>query len=291
MIKFKSHFKFDKQERSGIFFLLSIIIFLQIGYYLYTVYSQKNESTFSVNEKVEKQVSLLKKNKKKSESSFFPFNPNYISEYKGYKLGMSANEIKNLHLYRGQNKFVNSTSEFQAITGVSDSLLNKISPYFKFPDWKTFKKNAKPADVSSFKAKKNDDSKVKRDLNTSSAQDFKSVYGIGEKLSLRIVKFRDRLGGFLVEEQLYDVYGLKPEVVKKALEDFKIITKPSIAKINLNTATASELAKNIYLNYELSNKIVQYREENNEISSFEELSKIEGFPSEKINRISLYLAL
>lgn len=49
--------------------------------------------------------------------------------------------------------------------------------------------------------------KVILDINAATAEDFKTINGIGEKLSARIVKFRDRLGGFLTSEQLYDVYG------------------------------------------------------------------------------------
>ena len=48
---------------------------------------------------------------------------------------MSLEEIDRLLAFRKTNKFVNSKREFQQVTKVSDSLLNKISPYFKFPDW------------------------------------------------------------------------------------------------------------------------------------------------------------
>ena len=48
---------------------------------------------------------------------------------------MTTKEIDRLHAYRKLNKFVNSIKEFQKITKVSDTLLSKMSPYFKFPDW------------------------------------------------------------------------------------------------------------------------------------------------------------
>ena len=48
---------------------------------------------------------------------------------------MSLTEIDRLLLFRRKNKFINSEREFQKITQVSDSLLAKIAPYFKFPDW------------------------------------------------------------------------------------------------------------------------------------------------------------
>ena len=48
---------------------------------------------------------------------------------------MSAEEIDRLHAYRAKNKWVNTSKEFQHVTKVSDPLLKRIAPYFKFPDW------------------------------------------------------------------------------------------------------------------------------------------------------------
>ena len=61
----------------------------------------------------------------------------YVTDYKGYTLGMSAQEINLLQAYRAKGKWINSAKEFQRITKVSDSLLKTIAPYFKFPDWVT----------------------------------------------------------------------------------------------------------------------------------------------------------
>ncbi|SMC31530.1 ComEA family DNA-binding protein [Cellulophaga tyrosinoxydans] len=296
MNKFKSHFKFNKQERSGIFFLLAIIVLLQLVYAFSTSIFQ--EST-SVANKIEldgvaqEQINILKERTLENDSlKIYPFNPNYITDYRGYKLGMSTQEIDRLHLYRSSNKFVNSAEEFQNVTLISDSLLQKIAPYFKFPEWvkSTNSQKSFEANVIKFNKKPNVTNTVK-DLNTASAQDLKVIYGIGEKLATRIIKFRDRLGGFLIEDQLYDVYGLKPEVAQKVLMKFKVQTKPEIVKINVNTANASEISKLVYLNYQVSSNIVAYRKQVGEIKSIDELKKIEGFPSDKINRITLYLTL
>ncbi len=296
MKKFKSHFKFNKQEQSGIFFLLLLIVLLQIGYFFYKsmALGKINNDTISVNREVQHQINILKQQKLKKETlGIFPFNPNFITDNKGYSLGMSVEEINRLHAFRAQNKFVNSVEEFQKVSLVSDSLLAVISPNFKFPDWvNTSSKNNKsiPNKTETYQEKKIV-SIVKQDLNSAAASDLKTISGIGDKLAERIVKFRDKLGGFLVNEQLFDVYGLAPDVIEKALNKFTVIDKPVIVKINLNTCTAAELSKLVYFNYALSQKIIRYREEKNGIQSFEELNKIEGFPSEKIDRISLYLLL
>ena len=80
----------------------------------------------------------------------YPFNPNYITDYKGEQLGMSLLEIDRLLAFRENNKFVNSKDEFQKVTKVSDSLLHKIAPYFKFPEW-VVKKDKQSSQGCSFR--------------------------------------------------------------------------------------------------------------------------------------------
>lgn len=294
MKKFISHFKFNKQERSGIFFLLLFIVLLQIGYFYYKSKVFNTKDVFVLNEKQQKSIQLLKVEKQKKDSLYlFPFNPNFINDAKGYKLGMSLEEIDRLHQFRTTGKYVNSDEEFQNITLVSDSLLAIIAPYFKFPEWvTTASKSAKQfTNNKASKFVEKEISIIKQDINLATASDLKKISGIGDKLSERIIKFRDKLGGFLVDEQLFDVYGLAPEVAKKALYNFTVIEKPTIVKINLNTCTAADLSQLVYINYALSKRIINYRNAEYGIKTFEELTKIEGFPAEKINRISLYLSL
>jgi competence ComEA-like helix-hairpin-helix protein len=128
-------------------------------------------------------------------------------------------------------------------------------------------------------------------LNLATAEELKTINGIGEKLSARIIKFRDRLGGFLIDEQLYDVYGLEQEVVKKTLRKFRVVQPPSVQKININKATARELSRLIYINGDLAEKIITFRELNGAYGSLDELLNVASFPVERIDRIKLYLTL
>ncbi|WP_405383449.1 ComEA family DNA-binding protein [Maribacter sp. LLG6340-A2] len=292
MKKLKSHFKFNKQERSGIFFLLFLLIMVQIFFYLNRNGSLGN--MLLIPNPVEQQrIDSLKNalNTHKEEIEY-KFNPNFISDHKGYMLGMTVDEIDRLHEFRQTGKFVNSPKEFQKVTLVSDSLLRIISPLFKFPKWVG---RSKITNVSSNVKPKEWEKPLARetvlDINKATAEELRAINGIGEKLSARIIKFRDRLGGFLVDEQLYDVYGLEDDVVRKTLKRFKVITRPNIDKINVNTATVEELSKLIYIQKVVAQRIVNYRNLNGSINSLNELLKIEGFPSEQIERIGLYLSL
>ena len=297
---FKSHFKFNKQERSGIFFLLLLIVIFQIVYFVVKSYPiSEKANSLTVDEEYQAKIDELRSRKQKRDSiSVYPFNPNFITDYKGYILGMSIEEIDRLHVFRAKNQFVNSPEEFQKVTLISDSLLESLQPYFKFPEW-TRRGSVESTDGGSRIAKSVESKSVSdtfknvkiKDLNSATAEELRSVNGIGDKLSQRIVKFRDLLGGFLSEEQLGHVYGLEPEVVARVLDDYRILESPDISKININQASSRDISKLVYIKYDVAARIVAFREANGGIASFDELIEIEDFPSEKLDIIKLYLQL
>ena len=223
------------------------------------------------------------------QTKIFPFNPNYITDYKGYTLGMTPDEIDRLLKFREQNKWVNSAKQFQDVTKVSDSLLNSISPYFKFPEWVT---NPKP--TSSFKYQ-NDIPKTftqKTDLNTATAKQLQRINGIGEKLSDRIIKFRNKFeGGFIDDVQLQDVYGISPEVLQRLLNEFAVKTPRQIKKIGLNNASIEQLVTIQHIDYEIAYEILDQRTLREGFKSLDELTKVKNFPVDKIEIIKLYLTL
>ncbi|SDS20516.1 DNA uptake protein ComE [Polaribacter sp. KT25b] len=291
---FKSHFWYNKSQRNGIFLLVTLILILQV-FIFSDVFSSDEIIDTNTSEIIafQNQIDSLKaieiENRK---PKIYPFNPNYITDYKGEQLGMSLAEIDRLLAFRKTNKFVNSKKEFQQVTKVSDSLLIKISPYFKFPDWVV--KQNQPYKSSLRETKQSFNEKVKHklsttDINKATAADFKTINGIGVAFSERIIQYRLKLQGFSFDNQLYDVWGLEKGVADKVLTTFKIVEKPIIKKQNVNTVTFKELLKNPYIDYDLCKKIFNYRDEVAELQDISELKNIKDFPLEKYDRIVLYL--
>ena len=286
----KSYFKYTSSQRKGIFLLLFLIIVFQLVYFfgdfkwLQTIENNKEKQQWL---SLQSQIDEAKQEKQDDTPKIYPFNPNFITDFKGYKLGMSTQEIDRLIEFRKTNKYVNSAQEFQAVTKVSDSLLNSISPYFKFPDWVTNKKEFKSFSKQNFDKK---EKTVVLDINQATKEDLKKVYGIGDGLSDRILKEKEKFGGFVTMNQMNDVWGLSPEVIVKLNEHFKITTLPNIKKININSASIKELMQFPYFSkYQLAKSIVTYRSMNGEIKNIEDLTKIKDFPVEKANIIVLYL--
>ena len=289
----KSHFTFTNKQRNGIFLLLSIIITLQCAYFYIDFSSEEipiNENQIAVFQ--QEMDSLRRVEIENRKPKVYPFNPNFITDYKGYTLGMTNEEIDRLLNFRKQNKWINSVKQFQHVTQVSDELLLKISPFFKFPDWVT---NPKTKTTSVYKPntylKTPKTFEQKIDLNKATASQLQRVYGIGEAFSKRIIKYRNKHQSFIADVQLQEVYGLSPEVIEQIKKDFTVKTPKVITTVNLNTATKSELVSIPYIDYEIAYFILEYRTLNEGFQTFEDLKKVKDFPIQKIEIIGLYLTL
>jgi DNA uptake protein ComE-like DNA-binding protein len=291
--KMKSYFKFTQEQRTGIIFLFVISVVLQLVYFFVDfravskVYPEKQKWL-----SLQAAMDSLKMEAVNKSPKIYLFNPNFITDYKGYKLGLSLQEIDRLLAFRKQNKYVNSTEEFQNVTKVSDSLLLVIAPYFKFPDWVQNKKeNIKSTTYKNYSntayAKK--EKTILVDINQATKEDLVKIYGIGEAISARILKQKETLGGFVSMDQMHDVWGLSPEVIENLNTHFKVLAVPQFEKININTASLKVLSQFYYFRYALAREIITYRSMKGDFKNIEDLTKIKGFPVDKAKIIDLYL--
>lgn len=286
----KFHTYFSNKQRLALVVLVLVIISLQLSW---VSSSKAHTNTFDLPTETHlkfqnERDSLIKDQYQKTLPKIYPFNPNYITDYKGFSLGMNTEEIDRLHAYRSRNKWVNSDEEFQRITKISDSLLERIAPYFKFPDW-VGKTTQQP---TTFTAKSNKTFAQKIDLNKATATQLQKVYGIGAYYSERILRYRDSFeGGFISDVQLQGIRGLTPEVITNILKEFTVKTPRRIDKIDLNSATVDQLVRIEFIDYELAYEIVELRMLRDGYSAIEELTKVKGFPKEKLEIIKLYLSL
>ena len=284
---FKSHFWHHKGQRNGVFLIGVVVLFFQLVIVFIDFSSDGIENINTTDAAVfYKQIDSLKVIRFASKKfKKHPFNPNYITDGKGAELGMSLDAIDRLLAYRKTGKFVNSKRAFQKVTGISDVLLEKISPFFKFPDWVIeVNRNKKRTPSEKVLTKI-----TTTDLNKATASDLRTVVGVGAVFSERIIKYRSKLQGFSMQRQLYEVWGLEEEIADKVVAVFKVLKLPNIQKLNVNTVTFKELLKTPYINYELCKKIFEYRDSVAELQSISELKNITGFPLDLYERIVLYL--
>jgi len=253
MKKLNPHFRYNKRQRNGVFSFLLLILILQ-GFYYYASNTSKRTIDADIElQQLRSQLDSLKQVKTKAYKRY-KFNPNFISDEKGYLLGMSVKEIDRLLAYRSNNKWINSNKDFQEVTEISDSLLHQLSPFFQFPTHTKVKVSKKVSDS------KEPVFNVKQDINKATEAQLKKIYGIGDKLSVRIIKYRVRLKGYSYMNQLDEVYGLKGEALIHLKSQFKVAKLPVIEKMNVNTASFKEVLSIIYIDYETTKLIFNYKD-------------------------------
>ena len=93
-------------------------------------------------------------------------------------------------------------------------------------------------------------------INSADQTALMTLNGIGPVLSERIIKFRNRLGGFHSVSQLADVYGLEGDVYSRLKN--RLICAGTISKIDINSAEFKELLRHPYLAYEEVKHIKNY---------------------------------
>lgn len=291
-------YQYSKSQRKGIIALFFLLIAIQSIYYLIKS-GTSNTSVPSTEEKEwlahQTEIDALKAQKQGKKDTIYPFNPNYITDYKGYTLGMSDAQIDKLLAYRKSGKWINSTADFKQVTGISDSLLARLSPYFKFPDWVNKKQHDLVTDNKTTKPVESKPTvhkpveKLKLDINTALEEDLVTVYGIGPAFAKKILRRRAELGAFVSMEQMTDFKEFSPEAIAGLQQSFKVGINPAVEKINLNTASLQQLTRFPYFNREIAKAIITERSMKGKITNFSELLKINDIFTLKPKIISLYL--
>ena len=126
------------------------------------------------------------------------------------------------------------------------------------------------------------------DINSADTTELQQLYGIGPTFALRIVKFRNLLGGFARKEQLLEVYGMTEERYNGFVEH--VTVDPSkVHRIDINTATVEQLKRHPYLDYYQARAIVDYRNQGNFYRSMDDLKKISLIDPTTLTKIEGYI--
>jgi len=137
------------------------------------------------------------------------------------------------------------------------------------------------------------------DMNLADSAAWDALPGIGPVLSARIIRYRERLGGFDSVGQIDKVYGLSGEVIAvfrdslfagpKPHKHQNRTSRPRISPIDINTAAEQDWVRLPGIGSVLSKRIMKYRKARGGFSSAEDLQKVYGLSQETFTRIRPFL--
>jgi competence protein ComEA len=217
----------------------------------------------------------------------FRFDPNTATAKDLLALGFTPNLATRITRYREKGGKFRTKSDLLKIYGVDSTFYERVYPFISLPERVAIKKkDAKkyePKNVLTVKK-----AAEKFDLNNADTSELKKIYGIGDKLALRILKYREALGGFVDMNQFNEVYGLDSLVVTRLSENGTIQNDFRPKKININTASEKQLSSHPYLS-KVAKAIVSYRFQHGNFKAVEDIRNVGSIDEKSIQRIIPYL--
>ena len=127
------------------------------------------------------------------------------------------------------------------------------------------------------------------ELNSADTLQLQELRGIGPGFARRIVKYREKLGGYYAKEQLMEVYGFTDSLYKQ-VSPHVTVDASKIQKLNINEFGIAELKRHPYISFFEAKAIVEYRNslKSGRIESLDELAKLPDL-KENFEVIRIYI--
>jgi len=126
------------------------------------------------------------------------------------------------------------------------------------------------------------------ELNSADTFELQRLRGIGPSFARRIVKYRERLGGFTDKTQLLEIWGMDTSKYN-AIREHLAVNPDSVHPINLNTVTFKELLAHPYFPFEVTKAIMLYRKEHKKFVQPEELKNIKTISDSAYRKMKVYI--
>lgn len=193
----------------------------------------------------------------------FTFDPNTIDTAEWLALGLDKRVIGHIKRYLEKGGRFRTKEDLQKIYGLSAGLYNELQPFIRIGNrphtrdtsWRNARYKAYGQGKETFRY---GGKAPEMDVNTADSAQWESLPGIGPVLASRIVKFRDRLGGFYSISQIGETYGLADSTFNK-IQPYLRLGTVSLKKLDLNLTDEKSLAQHPYIRYKLARLIVLYR--------------------------------
>ncbi|MBO1364442.1 helix-hairpin-helix domain-containing protein [Prevotella sp. A2931] len=218
----------------------------------------------------------------------FDFDPNTADSTQLLALGLRPWQVRNIYKYRAKGGIYRRPTDFACLYGLTRKDFLRLLPHIKISsDYLPAVTLAEP-----MPAFKQDTLKYPRkiqqlervDLNKADTTQLRHVPGIGSYFARQIVNYRRHLGGFHSIQQLREI----EDFPEKSLSYF-ILPDDDVTRINVNTATLSQLSRHPYITYTQARDIVDYRRLRGPIHSLGDLRLLKSFTPQALSRVEPYL--
>jgi DNA uptake protein ComE-like DNA-binding protein len=292
-----SYLTFSKKERTGILVLLGLILVI----WLLPEYYRKSRPGDNMIANVPdslldapKQSVIIKKGT--TSPRLFNFDPNTITNEQWEELGLKKRTILTIRNYLSKGGRFRQPEDLGKIYGFRREDAERLIPFVHIEPHKNEaqyllpSRNFAATDKQTFTRKVYQRKMVTVDVNSADSAAFESLPAIGTKLAVRIIRFREALGGFYSIEQLREVYGINDTIFNLIARSLTMHTGV-FRKMRINDWSIDSLDMHPYIQKHEARAIVKYRNQHGRFNDADDLGKISFFSSDQIGRLKPYIDL
>lgn len=222
-------------------------------------------------------------------SDLFPFDINTISADGLRRLGLHDRSIEGLLRFRSKGGKVRNFADFDKLFSLSPAEKDRLRSWLLFPNQSAADSLSTATDNRTERHESKSKVFVQIDINTADSLALLDLPGIGPAFAGRIVRYRERLGGFVRLEQLAEVYGID-STRYAALAPLLKTNGTVLHQIDPLTAAEADLANHPYIGKVLARRWVAFREQRKGRLSCNDLSLVHGLDAQRLAKLQPYLA-
>ncbi len=295
--KIKTYLEISKRELRGmmVFIVLLIIIYLSPYVYEKLTFEPVKITIETLKPRIEEIESYHEKNENQrdesvessSSAALFNFDPNHLPLADWVRLGLSEKQARAIKNYEAKGGRFRNKADVKKMYSISPQQFSRLEPYIQIPGKEGEREDFRNAATKPGESKLMFN-KVMVDINSADSALLTSVRGIGPGFAARIVKYRDRLGGFYSLGQLREVYGLDSAKYDQIKDQIKL-ESVTLRLIDINQCSFEDLKSFPYLSYKQMNTIIAYRSQHGAFNNVEDLHKIGSLNPSLIQKMIPYL--
>jgi competence protein ComEA len=230
---------------------------------------------------------------KKPASLLFPFDPNTTDRQGWQQLGFSEKQAQVILNYIHKGGKFRKAEDLQKMYVISPAAYEKLKPYVVIKIASAAPVTQKVTHQASLKRAANPPSykpatAVMVEINSADSIELDKIRGIGPAFARRIIKYRERIGGFYKKEQLMEVYGLDSLKFIEIKDQVKV-DATAVKKVNINTAKVEDFKNHPYIRYKQVHAIIQYRIQHGNYGNFADLKNVAILTPDLLERLAPYI--
>ncbi len=218
----------------------------------------------------------------------FDFDPNTADSSQLLALGLRPWQVRNIYKYRAKGGVYRQPNDFARLYGLTRKDFLRLLPHIKISsDYlpaSTLAESPPAFTQDTLKYPRKIQPLERVDLNKADTAQLRHVPGIGSYFARQIVNYRRHLGGFHSIQQLREI----EDFPEKSLSYF-ILPDDDVARLDINTATLSQLSRHPYITYTQARDIVDYRRLRGPIHTLDDLRLLKSFTPQALRRVEPYL--